>query len=654
MKRALLTGITGQDGSYLAEFLLGKGYEVFGVIRRASTFNTGRIDHFYQDPHEPDVRMKLLFGDLCDGSSLNSIIRSVRPDEIYNLGAQSHVKVSFEVPEYTAEVDALGTTRLLEAIRESGLTPRFYQASSSELFGKALESPQSETTPFYPRSPYGCAKAYAFHISRNYREAYGFHVSNGILFNHESPRRGETFVTRKITAAVARIKHGLQRKLYLGNLEATRDWGYAKDYVEAMWMMLQQPKGDDYVIATGESHSVREFCQEAFGHLGLDYREFVELDPRYLRPTEVDHLLGDASKAREVLGWRPKVSFRELVRLMVDSDLQAVDREKWGTHGRRSKGSRETVFFRSRRFLVTGGAGFLGSFLVPKLRERGAGEVFVPRSRDYDLIKREDAERLLRDTRPDVVIHLAAKVGGIGANRLNPGSFFYENLMMGVQLIEAARLAGTKKVVAVGTICAYPQYAAVPFKEDSLWDGYPEETNAPYGLAKKMLLVQGQAYRAQYGLNTIYLLPVNMYGPRDNFDLQTSHVIPALIRRFAEANTTKAPFVVCWGDGSATREFIHAEDAAEAILLATEHYDKPEPVNIGSGMEISIRDLALLVSKLVGYQGEIRWDPTLPNGQPRRLLDVSRAKKEFNFEAKKILQQGLLETVRWYAEARRG
>jgi GDPmannose 4,6-dehydratase len=336
-KRALITGITGQDGSYLAELLLAKGYEVFGIIRRSSSFNTGRIDHVYQDPHEADVKLRLVFGDLCDSSSLNSVIRTVRPDEIYNLGAQSHVKVSFEVPEYTADVDAIGAVRLLESIRESGFSPRFYQASSSELYGRVLETPQRETTPFYPRSPYGCAKAYAFYVTRNYREAYGMHASNGILFNHEGERRGETFVTRKITRAVARIKHGLQQKLYLGNLDARRDWGHAKDYVEAMWLMLQQPKGDDYVIATGESHSVREFCAEAFSHVGLDWEKHVEVDPKYLRPSEVDTLQGDASKARRVLGWMPKVTFRELVRLMVEADMESVAREKWGTHGQRPK-----------------------------------------------------------------------------------------------------------------------------------------------------------------------------------------------------------------------------------------------------------------------------------------------------------------------------
>ncbi|HUL58680.1 MAG TPA: GDP-mannose 4,6-dehydratase [Anaeromyxobacteraceae bacterium] len=328
MKKALITGITGQDGSYLAELLLDKGYEVHGVVRRSSSFNTQRIDHIYQDPHTPGCRLFLHFGDLNDASSLNYLLKKIRPDEIYNLGAQSHVKVSFDIPEYTAEVTGLGAMRLLESIRELGLKDtRVYQASSSEMFG-ASPPPQSEGTPFYPRSPYGCAKVYAYWIGVNYREAYGLHVSNGILFNHESQRRGETFVTRKVTRAASRIKVGLQQKLYVGNLEARRDWGYAKDFVEAMWLMLQQPRGDDYVVATGEAHSVRELCELAFGHAGLDYRKFVEVDPRYYRPTEVDSLLGDASKARRQLGWSPRTTFAELIRLMMESDLELAERER--------------------------------------------------------------------------------------------------------------------------------------------------------------------------------------------------------------------------------------------------------------------------------------------------------------------------------------
>jgi GDPmannose 4,6-dehydratase len=326
-KRALITGITGQDGSFLAELLLEKGYDVYGMIRRSSSFNTERIDHLYKDPHEPDNRLRLIFGDLNDSSSLNSILRNTQPEEIYNLGAQSHVRVSFDVPEYTGEVTGLGTVRILEAIRDTGITPRFYQASSSELFGMARETPQSEQTPFYPRSPYGCAKAYAYHITVNYRESYGLFAVNGILFNHESERRGETFVSRKITRAATRIKLGLQSKLYLGNLDARRDWGYAKDYVKAMWLMLQAQEPTDYVIATGETHSVREFLDQAFGYLDLEWQRYVEIDPKYYRPAEVEVLLGDSSKAKRELGWEPEITFPELVRLMVDHDLKLAQQE---------------------------------------------------------------------------------------------------------------------------------------------------------------------------------------------------------------------------------------------------------------------------------------------------------------------------------------
>lgn len=323
-KRALITGITGQDGSYLAELLLAKGYEVHGLIRRASTFNTGRIDHIYTDPHQSGARLKLHYGDLSDASGMSRLLAAIEPNEVYNLAAQSHVRVSFDCPEYTTDVTATGAVRILEAIRETGIRPRFYQASSSEMFGLVQAVPQCETTPFYPRSPYACAKLYAHWVTVNYRESYGLHASSGILFNHESPRRGETFVTRKITRAVAHIKLGLQNKLYLGNLDAKRDWGYAKEYVEAMWLMLQQDQPDDYVIATNETHSVKEFLEVAFAHAGLDWKQYVEIDPKYFRPAEVDFLIGDYSKAKKKLGWEPKTRFEDLTKLMVDEDLRRL------------------------------------------------------------------------------------------------------------------------------------------------------------------------------------------------------------------------------------------------------------------------------------------------------------------------------------------
>ena len=329
MKKALITGITGQDGSYLAELLLQKGYEVHGVIRRSSTFNTSRIEHLYHDPHINGTKLFLHYGDLADSVQMVKLLYELKPDEIYNLGAQSHVRVSFDIPEYTGDVTGLSTVRLLEAIREAGLTQdvRFYQASSSEMFGLVQEVPQRETTPFHPRSPYGCAKVFAYWLTVNYREAYNLHASNGILFNHESPRRGETFVTRKITRAATRIKMGLQDKLFLGNLDAKRDWGYAKEYVEVMWLMLQQDKPDDYVCATGETHTIREFCEECFGLLDLDWEKYVSYDVRYERPSEVELLIGDPAKLKKQIGWEPKVKFKELVKIMTEADLILAQQE---------------------------------------------------------------------------------------------------------------------------------------------------------------------------------------------------------------------------------------------------------------------------------------------------------------------------------------
>jgi len=329
-KKALITGITGQDGSYLAELLLAKGYEVHGIIRRASTFNTGRLEPIYADPHSGKSRLFLHYGDLSDASALARLVGKIKPAEIYNLAAQSHVRVSFDSPEYTTDITATGTVRLLEAIRETGVRARFYQASSSEMYGKVQDVPQTETTPFYPRSPYGCAKVFSFWATVNYRESYGMHASNGILFNHESPRRGETFVTRKITRAVAHIKAGLQDKLFLGNLDAKRDWGYAKEYVEAMWLMLQQDEPDDYVIATNETHSVKEFLELTFEYAGLNWKKHVEIDSRYFRPAEVDMLIGDYSKARKKLGWKPKTRFADLARLMVDADIELLRKHQKG------------------------------------------------------------------------------------------------------------------------------------------------------------------------------------------------------------------------------------------------------------------------------------------------------------------------------------
>ena len=454
---------------------------------------------------------------------------------------------------------------------------RFYQASSSEMYGKVRETPQTEKTPFYPRSPYACAKVYGYWQTVNYREAYGVFACNGILFNHESPRRGETFVTRKITRAATRIREGLQDKLYLGNLDAKRDWGFAGDYVEAMWLMLQHDQPDDYVIATGETHSVREFVEVAF-----DARR-----PRLAAVRRVRRPLQPPGGSRSAPGRRSKAA--AATGLAVHGRLHATrgndDRQGLGAGPRRAatcrtpvrcaqtltpcpspggrgdssrEGPRKMIDLTQERIVVTGGNGFLGARVVAQLRSEGvpSEQILVPASVDFDLTRDEEVLGMYRQLRPTIVIHLAAKVGGIGANRENPGAFFYDNMAMGLHMVEHARRNGLKKFVQVGTICAYPKFTPVPFREDDLWQGYPEETNAPYGIAKKALLVMLQAYRQQYGLNGIYLLPVNLYGPGDNFDPNSSHVIPALIRKFVEAAERGEKEVVVWGTGKASREFL--------------------------------------------------------------------------------------------------
>jgi GDP-L-fucose synthase len=651
MSRALITGIAGQDGTYLTEFLLDKGYEVHGIDLAKALVKEPLARIASQG-----AELVLHQADLRDGEALRTLLSAVQPDEVYNLAAQSHVGDSFSGPVQTVEINALGTLRLLEAIRGLPDPPRFFQAASSNMFGVPRESPQSETTPFRPNSPYACAKVFAFHQTVNYRESFGLFASNGILFNHESPRRPESFVTRKITRAASRIKLGLQDRLYLGNLDAKRDWGFAGDTVEAMWRMLQHEKPDDFVIATGEAHTVREFLDWVFAFHDLDWREYVEVDPQFLRLSDVPVLRGDPSKARRELGWRPRVSFEGLAKMMAQADLERAEEERekieWKPLSRGHVMTDE--FWKKRRVMVTGGAGFLGSHLVERLEARGAQEIFVPEIEKYDLVTREGIQGAFDEfgSPCDMVIHLAARVGGIGANRENPGSFFYDNLMMGVQLMEEARLRGVRKFVAIGTICAYPKFTPVPFKEEDIWSGYPEETNAPYGLAKKMLLVQAQAYREQYGFNAIYLLPVNLYGPRDNFDPASSHVIPALIKKVYDAKAEGDAKIEVWGTGKATREFLYVEDAAEGILLASKRYEKSDPVNLGAGFEVGILDLVGMIVEEMGFQGEVVWDATKPDGQPRRMLDTSRAEREFGFQAKMPFREGLRKTIAWYTEQR--
>ena len=566
-KTALITGITGQDGAYLAELLLKKGYEVHGIKRRASSFNTDRIDHLYQDPHEQGVHMRLHYGDLTDATNLIRIVQQVQPDEIYNLAAQSHVAVSFETPEYTANSDAMGTLRLLEAIRILGLEQktRFYQASTSEMFGKVQEMPQKETTPFYPRSPYGAAKVYAYWITVNYREAYGLYACNGILFNHESPIRGETFVTRKITRGLARISQGLEQYLYLGNLDSLRDWGHARDYVEAQWLMLQQDAPEDFVIATGEQHSVREFV------------ELVGARARH-----------DASNGA-ARAWTSRVSTRRPARTVVKVDAALLPAHRGGdAAGRSVQGARQAGLDAGHQLRAAGRgdgrcrpraraprlgheARRLQDLPAPRIagpagarngqqredlrrRPRGPGRqrhrapsarrrlrqpaAAGPQRAGPDA-SRPTCEAFFAAQRPEYVFVAAAKVGGIHANNTYPAEFLRDNLAIQTNLIDAAYRNGTRKFQFLGSSCIYPKLAPQPMNEDCLLTGPLEPTNEWYAIAKIAGLKMCQAYRRQYGFNAISLMPTNLYGPGDNFDLQNSHVLPALMRKFHEAKRAR-------------------------------------------------------------------------------------------------------------------
>ncbi len=628
-KVALITGITGQDGSFLAEFLIEKGYEVHGILRRSSSFNTGRIEHLYLDEWVRDMKKKRLvdlhWGDMTDSSSLIRIISEIRPDEIYNLAAQSHVKVSFDVPEFTADADAMGVLRLLEAVRIAGLADkcRIYQASTSELYGLVQEVPQKETTPFYPRSPYGVAKLYGFWIMKNYRESYGMYCCNGILFNHESERRGENFVTRKITLAVARIAQGFQDKLYLGNLNSLRDWGYAKDYVECMWLILQQEKPEDFVIATGQYHTVREFCTLAFREVGIELRwegegveekgidvatgkVLVEVDPKYFRPAEVDQLLGDPTKARERLGWNPqKTSFEELVRIMVQHDMKKVKKLS--------------------KIYVAGHRGMVGSAIVRELQRQGYTNIVTRTHQELDLTRQEQVEQFFAEERPEYVFLAAAKVGGIVANQSALADFMYENMILEMNVIHAAWKNGCKKLEFLGSSCIYPRLAPQPMPESCLLTGSLEKTNEAYALAKISGLKYCEFLNRQYGTDYISVMPTNLYGPNDNYHPEHSHVLPALIRRFHEAKISGAESVTCWGDGSPLREFLYVDDLANLCVFLMNNYSGDETVNAGTGKELTIKALTELVAKVVGYNGRIEWDATRPNGTPRKLLDVSKA-----------------------------
>lgn len=659
MKKALITGITGQDGSYLAELLLEKDYQVHGIIRRASTFNTGRIQHIYTDPHLENIRLFLHYGDMADASNLNRIIEKVAPDEIYHLAAQSHVRVSFDLPEYTGDVTGLSTIRILDAIKENTPKTKFYQASSSEMFGKVKpeDLPITEETPFYPRSPYGCAKVYAFSITRNYREAYNIFTCNGILFNHESPRRGETFVTRKIVRALVRIQHGVEDKLYIGNLNAKRDWGYAKDYVYGMWLILQADKPDDYILATNETHSVREFIEEACKLLNIELewqgtglqeiginkqngKVIIQIDPKYFRPTEVDILLGDYSKAKQKLNWEPKVKFKELVELMVEAELNAI---KSGNI------SKNNYMDKNAKIFIAGHNGLVGSAIVRQLKANGFNNLLLRTRTELDLINQNDAENFFKNEKPEYIFLAAAKVGGIMANKTQKADFIYQNLQIQNNIIYNSWKYQIKKLLFLGSSCIYPRNCLQPIKEEYLLSGKLEETNDAYAIAKIAGMKMCQSFNGQYGTNFIAVMPTNLYGVNDNFDMESGHVLPALIHKFHLAKLNNQSTVELWGTGAPLREFLYIDDLADACIFLMNYYDSSEIINIGSGEEVSIKELAEKIKKIVGYNGQIIWDTLKPDGTPRKLLDVSKL-HNLGWRHKVNLEEGIRRTYAWFSE----
>jgi GDPmannose 4,6-dehydratase len=667
---ALITGITGQDGSYLAEFLLEKGYEVHGIIRRSSSFNTGRIDHIFS-------KITLHYGDMVDSTNLSAIMTKVKPDEVYNLAAQSHVKVSFEEPEYTAQADGVGTLRLLEAVRTAGLekTTRLYQASTSELFGLVQEVPQRETTPFYPRSPYAVAKLYGFWIMVNYREAYNMFAVNGILFNHESPRRGGTFVTKKVTSTVARMMAGRQDKLVLGNLDSLRDWGHARDYVKQMWLMLQAEEPEDFVVATGVQYSVRDLCSLCFEMAGrpISFRGegiseegvckktgnvLISVSEKYFRPTEVETLLGDPAKAKAKLGWVPETSFKELVYEMLESDFlqngialpaiakSIVDRKD---HFCRMPDIAPTD---KTTILVTGGTGLFGKAIQESIKNDPAAAdehwVFLS-SKDGDLTDRKVVEKIFLSKKPHYVIHLAAKVGGLFHNMRKKADFYRENTLINDNVLECCRIYGVKKCVSCLSTCIFPDKTSYPIDETMVHNGPPHSSNLGYSCAKRMIDVVNHCYKDQYGLEYTSVIPTNIYGPHDNFSIEDGHVIPGLIHKCYEAKQNSADFVI-WGTGSPLRQFIYSSDLAELTVWALRHYDSIEPIILcgDEDNEMSIRQVAEMIAKAMDFKGKIVCDTTKADGQHKKTASNKKLRSlrpDYQFTS---MEEGIKRLVDWF------
>ena len=624
---ALITGITGQDGSYLLDFLLEKGYHVHGMTRRVSSINTKRIDHVFG--HE---RLNLHFGDLSDTVSMVGILHLIQEKyddlsilEVYNLGAQSHVKVSFEVPEFTANVTGLGTLRILESIRMCGLKDktRFYQASTSEIYGLVQETPQTETTPFYPRSPYGAAKLYAHWITKNYRESYGIHASNGILFNHESPRRGETFVTRKITRAMAAIAKGTQDVLVLGNIDSLRDWGDARDYVRAMWMMMQQDEPDDYVIATGKQYSVRDFVERCGTAMGWNIRwegegvdevgihvetgkVIVKISPKYFRPAEVETLLGDPTKAWETFGWIPKYTLDQTIHDMLVADGAIVAPSPY-----------TNTVSEKVRVLVTGGSGLVGS-AVKSLHP----DWHYPTSKECNVLDENSVLRYFKWLKPTHVLHLAARVGGLYMNMREPVEMLEDNVSMNTNVIRACHEYKTEQLVLCLSTCIFPD-GLVPLTEEDLHKGPPHDSNFAYAYAKRMAEIQTRAYRQKYNLNVKCIVPTNIYGTHDNFNLQDAHVIPGLVHKALLARNAGESTLNIFGTGKPLRQFVFVEDLARVLSMVIFDESAPEIMIVAPpNSEVSILEVATNISKCMGLS-DVALDVTKSDGQFKKTADTS-------------------------------